>query len=74
MSIAIDLSVSVVSMMLGIFAVVSPARAARTWASGRFERLTPRDQAWFLRWYRAFGVILCLGSVMFALDSIGFWR
>jgi hypothetical protein len=72
MTSAIDLSVSAVAMTLGIFVAASPARAANIWASERLERLAPQNRASFLRWYRAFGIILCLVGALFALDAIGF--
>ena len=66
----INLSVGVVAMAMGIFVAAAPARAAGIWASKRLER----DQPSVLRWFRVFGIILCLGGALFALDSIGFWN
>jgi hypothetical protein len=35
--------------------------------------LPPHDRASYLRFYRTFGIILCLGGVLLAFDSLGFW-
>jgi hypothetical protein len=72
MTTAINLSVSAVAVALGAFVVMSPARAAKIWASERLERLAPQNRASFLRWWRVFGILLCLGGTLFALDSIAF--
>jgi hypothetical protein len=71
MTTAINLLLSTVAIALGVFVAISPARAAEIWASERLEKLAPQRRASFLRWFRAFGIILCLGGVLFALDSIG---
>jgi hypothetical protein len=68
-----NLAVSIASMVLGVFVATSPARAARIWASERLENLAPQERASLLRWFRALGLILCLGGALFALDSSGFW-
>jgi hypothetical protein len=70
---AINASVSVVAMGLGVFIATSPARAVGIWASQRFEKLAPPERVSLLRWFRALGIILCLGGALFALDSSGFW-
>jgi len=72
MTTVINLSVSTVAMVLGLFVVTSPARAAKIWGSERFERLAPQNRTSFLRWWRVFGILLCLGGVLFAIDSIGY--
>lgn len=59
-------------MVFGTFVAVSPFRAAKIWASGRLDGLTPGQKLSFLRWYRVFGVILFLGGLLFAVDSIWF--
>jgi hypothetical protein len=74
MTTAINLSVSAVAMALGIFIASSPERAAGIWASERLEGSAPPNRASFLRRYRAFGIVICLGGALFALDSIGFWN
>ena len=67
-----NLLVSAVCMALGVFIVVAPRRAATLWASGRLEKLAPPHRASFLRWYRAFGIMLCLTAMLFALDTTAF--
>ena len=66
------LFVSAVAMALGAFAAVSPLRAAQIWGSEKFARLAPHHRASFLRLYRAFGILLCLGATLFAVESILF--
>jgi hypothetical protein len=70
---AINVSVSIVAMVLGVFIATSPARAVGIWASQRFEKLAPQERVSLLRWFRALGIILCLGGALFLLDSSGFW-
>jgi hypothetical protein len=70
---AINMSVSIVAVVLGVFIATSPARAVSIWASQRFEKLAPQERVSLLRWFRVLGIILCLGGALFALDSSGFW-
>jgi hypothetical protein len=58
--------------MFGLYAAISPARAARVWGRRDLYRLPPSRQTLYLRWYRAFGVILCLGGILFTLDNFLF--
>jgi hypothetical protein len=74
MTIEVGLSLSILTGALGVFVTASPARAAKIFASGRLEKLPPRERALFLRWYRAFGIILCLSGLLFALDWLGYWK
>lgn len=62
--------VSTAALALGIFIASAPAQAARLWSAGRLEKLAPGRRVWFLRAYRALGVMLSLAGVLFALDSI----
>ncbi len=73
MTISMRLAVSILAVALGVFAAASPGRAANIFASGRLKVLPPRDRASYLGVYRAFGIILCLGGVLLAFDSLGFW-
>jgi hypothetical protein len=73
MTISISLALSILAMVLGAFVAASPGRAANIFASGRLEALPPQNRASYLRFYRAFGIILCLGGMLLALDSLGFW-
>jgi hypothetical protein len=68
---ALNLFMGAVAMALGVFVTMSPARAALIWSSERLEKLAPRKRVSFLRWYRVFGVLLCLAGVLYALDSVG---
>jgi hypothetical protein len=60
MTISMRLAVSILAVALGVFAAASPGRAANIFASGRLKVLPPR-------------IILCLGGVLLAFDSLGFW-
>jgi hypothetical protein len=70
--IAAKLLVSTVAMALGTFVAASPHRAAQIWGSQRLHKLAPEGRVSFVRWYRVFGILLCLGGVLVAVDSIVF--
>ncbi len=57
-------------MALGSSVAASPHRAAKIWGSQRLQNLAPEGRASFVRWYRVFGILLCLAAIRFALDSI----
>jgi len=40
--------------------------------SQRLANLAPERRASFVRWYRVFGILLCLSGVLISVDSIGF--
>lgn len=65
-----NLLVSAAAVALGVFITASPGRAAKIWGSEKLERLAPEHRASFLRWWRVFGILLCLAGVLFAVDSI----
>ena len=67
-----NLLVSTVAMALGAFVAASPDRAAEIWGSQRLANLAPERRASFVRWYRAFGILLCLAAVLLLVDSIVF--
>jgi hypothetical protein len=69
---AANLLVSTVAMTLGIFITASPHRAAEIWGSQRLANLAPERRASFVRRYRVFGILLWLGGVLTAVDSIVF--
>jgi len=52
--------------------MVAPHRAALIWGSERLNKLAPPRRSLFLQWYRAFGVVLCLAAILFALDTVAF--
>jgi len=62
--------VSTVTIALGAFVVASPDRAARIWGAQRLEKLPPERRASFVSWYRVFGILLLLGGLLFAIDSM----
>jgi hypothetical protein len=64
--------VSTVTMALGTFVATSPLRAAKLWGSQRLANLAPERRASFVRWYRAFGILLSLAGVLVAVDGIVF--
>jgi hypothetical protein len=69
---AANLLVSTAAVAFGVFVAVSPNRAAEIWGSQRLAKLAPEQRASFIRWYRAFGILLCLAGVLLAVDSIVF--
>jgi membrane protein YqaA with SNARE-associated domain len=64
--------VSAITPVLGTFIATSPHRAAKIWGSQRLANLAPERRASLVRWYRAFGILLCLAATLFALDSLLF--
>jgi hypothetical protein len=68
----IRMPVGAVAMALGAFAAASPHRAAEIWGSQRLGNLAPERRASFVWWYRVFGILLFLGGLLFAVDSIVF--
>jgi hypothetical protein len=70
MSMLMNLFVSAVAVALGAFVVASPHQAAKIWGSQRLDSLKPKRRDLFVRWYRAFGILLCLTGVLYALDTI----
>ena len=73
MTVPIGVAVSIFTGALGIFVAASPDRAANIFASGRLEAMPPQERAAYLRFYRAFGIILCLGGTLLCFDCIGYW-
>ncbi len=69
---AVNLSLSALAVMLGIFAAAAPSKAVKLWGWRNFDKLAPTQRVLYLRWYRAFGIVLCLGGVFFAIDSVAF--
>jgi hypothetical protein len=67
-----NLLLSTIAVTLGIFAAASPTRAAEIWGRSRLEKLVPEQRALYLRCYRAFGIVLCLGGVLFAVETMIF--
>jgi hypothetical protein len=63
-------AVSTAALALGLFILTRPAQAASLWSSDRYTNLSPEKKTWFLRAYRALGVLLSLAGVLFALDSL----
>jgi hypothetical protein len=70
---SIGVAASILTIAIGVFVAASPGRAANILASGRLEGLPPQGRAIYLRFYRAFGVILCLGGALLCFESMGFW-
>ena len=71
---AVNLSLSAIAVTFGVFAAAAPGKAVKLWGWSNFDKLTPAQRALYLRWYRAFGIVLCLGGVFFAIDSVAFSR
>jgi hypothetical protein len=56
--------VSVITVAFGIVAALSPARAARVWGWKNLDHLAPAARTWYLRIYRAWGLILCAAGIL----------
>jgi len=65
-----NVAVSTAALALGLFIATRPDQAAKLWSSDRYTNLSPKKRAWFLRGYRALGIMLSLAGVLFALDSL----
>jgi hypothetical protein len=65
-----NLFISTMAVALGIFAAASPMRATKVWGWKQFDQLGPRQRTLYLRCYRAFGVILGLAGILFAVDNL----
>lgn len=66
------LLVSTVAVALGAFIVASPHKAAKIWGSKRLASLAPERRDSFVRWYRAFGILLCMIGVLLAVETVVF--
>jgi hypothetical protein len=69
---ALNLSLSAIAVVFGVFAATVPTRAAELWGWRHLDKLAPPRRTLYLRCYRAFGIILCLAGVFFAIDSVTF--
>lgn len=69
---AMNLLLSTVALTLGLFVAASPARAAEIWGRNRLDKLAPKQRVWYLHCFRAFGIVLCLAGVLFAVDNVIF--
>jgi hypothetical protein len=67
---AANLLVSAITLYLGLLLPASPHRAAKIWGSQRLVNLAPERRATLVRWYRVYGILLCLAGTLFALDSL----
>lgn len=66
------LLVSTFAVVFGAVIAAFPVQAAKMWVPQKLDGMAPAQRVSFLRWYRAFGILLCLGGVLFALDNIAF--
>jgi hypothetical protein len=67
--VAANLLVSAVAIALGTF--VAPLLIGQPGFGARNDS-APERRASFVRWYRAFGILLCLAGMLLAVDSIVF--
>ena len=58
--------VSLITVAFGIFATISPARAARVWGWKNLDQLGPAARTWYFRVYRVWGVLLCFTGILLA--------
>ena len=68
------LFISAIALALGIFTAISPIRATKVWGWKQLDQLGPRHRTLYLRWYRAFWILLGLAGMLFALDSLLGWH
>ena len=69
---AMNLLLSTVAVTLGLLVAASPTRAAEIWGRSRLDKLAPEQRVLYLHCLRAFGIVLCLGGMLFAVDSVIF--
>jgi hypothetical protein len=55
---------SVLTVAFGIFVALSPARAAEVWGWKNLDQLSPSARTWYLRIYRAWGLLLCAAGIL----------
>jgi hypothetical protein len=67
---ALNLSLSALAVSFGVFAAAAPTRAAGLWGWKHIDKLDPSKRNLYFRGYRAFGIILCLAGILFAIDSV----
>lgn len=67
-----NLLISGVAVALGAFIAAFPSQAATIWGSEKLDKLAPAQKTAFVRTFRAFGILLCLGGILFAVDTFGF--
>jgi len=67
-----NLLLSAVAVTLGLFVAASPERAAEIWGRSNLDKLAPQQRVLYLHCFRAFGIVLCLGGVLFTVDSVIF--
>lgn len=67
-----SLFLSAVALASGAFIAIAPSRAARIWGWENFDTLTPTHKRWYLRSFRFMGVVIALGGILNAVDSILF--
>lgn len=65
-----ELLVSALAVVLGAMVAASPAHAAKMWGPQKLDTMASAQRLSLLRWYRAFGILLCLAGVLFAVDTI----
>ena len=64
-----NLLLCAVAIALGAFVAASPSRAGRIWGSELLDKLSAAQKIWLLRSWRIFGILLCLGGMLFAIDN-----
>jgi hypothetical protein len=71
---ATNFLLSAVAVAAGLFAAISPARAARIWGWDHLDSLAPGKRTQYLYRYRVFGIVLCLAGICYAIDTMAFRR
>jgi hypothetical protein len=65
-----SLFLSAVAIVFGVYFAISPARAAKIWGWEHLGTLAPNLKKWYLRGFRLMGVVIALGGILNAIDTI----
>lgn len=68
----ISLFASAVAIVFGGYIVISPAKAAKVWGWEHLGALASNHKRWYLRGFRLMGIVIALGGVLNAIDTIWF--
>ena len=58
------------ALAFGALMVISPASAAKIWGSELLREGTSRQKVLLLRVWRALGILICIGVLLFEAESL----
>jgi hypothetical protein len=70
--IVMSLFLSAVAIVFGVYIAISPARAAKIWGWEHLRTLAGNHKKWYLRGFRLMGIVIALGGILNAIDTIWF--